>query len=561
MKRKNITSLLVALAAILLLNFFARYYYFRIDLTSDERYTVAEVSKKIIKNLDDIVFIRIYLDGEMPVTMKKFQQSVREKLEELSNYSDSNLQFEFRNPAEGSEAERDAVYSELSKKGLIPLIVQENDIQGGTTQRLIFPGVIVNYKGKEFIINLVQDNPLYSVEENLNFAQQNLEYNFVSVIEQISRDKKPLVAFIEGHDELGDYDLGDIMLELANYYAVERVTLNGNIGILDDFKAAVIAKPMQKWSEEDKLVIDQYIMNGGRTAWFLDAVYIHEDSLSRGDMTLGLVCEHNLNDQLFRYGVRINANVIQDLQCAVWPVNFAPQGMPPDFRPVHWPYFSLLIPPGDNPVTKGLNLIRSQYPGVIDTVGLGNNVKKTFLLNSSDRSKITNAPLLISLRQIEDGYSQMGFNQSYLPVAALLEGIFESPFRNRMLSQYNHGQAFDFKSQSQETKMIIVSDGDIIRNDVVRRGSRVIPYPLGVDKYTGQVYGNKEFVKNIINYLADENDLMQIRNYDYMLRLLDKSKVAGNHTLIILVNTILPVMLVLLSAIVFLWWRKRRYAR
>ena len=559
-RRKNIVSLIVVLAAILLINFIVQSFYFRIDLTSDKRYSVADISKKIMNDLDDIVFVRVYLGGEMPVTMKKFQRSIREKLEELANYSGGNLQFQFRNPAEGTEQERNAVYAELSKKGITPIIIQENDIEGGSIQRLIFPGAIINYRGKEVSVDLVQQNPRYSVEENLNFAQQNLEYNLSNVIFQISRVEKPRIAFIEGHGELKDIEL-DIMYELGEFYDVGRAVLNGSVGIVDDCRAVIIAKPMQKWSEEDKLVIDQYIMNGGRVAWFIDAVHIREDSLAHGDLTLGTVAEHNLDDQLFHYGVRVNSNVIQDLQCASLPINFAPGGMPPDFRPVPWPYFPLLIPPNSSPITKGLNLIRSQYPGVIDTVGMSDKVKKAFLLYSSEYSRVFNAPIMVRLAEIEEKYSQKDFNQSHLPVAASLEGVFSSPFRNRMVSQYNHGEAFDFKAQSKETKMVIVSDGDVIRNDVVSRGGRMTPYSLGIDKYTGQTYGNKEFVKNIINYLADDDELIEIRNYDYILRLLDKSKIAQYHTSIILINTVLPILLVLLAGIVFIWWRKRKYTK
>lgn len=560
-KRKSILLYISCLTIIILLNTIIQYFYIRIDLTADKRYTLSNVSKKVMKNLDDVVYIRVYLDGEMPIAMKKFQRNIREQLDELSRHAGRNLMYEFRNPSEGNDAERDAVFAELSKKGLHPFAIQENDAEGGTTQRLLFPGAIINYKGKELVVNFIQNNPRFMPEENINFAQQNLEYNLISTIEHISRTNKPRIAFVEGHGELNDYELGDIMLELSNYYTVERVTLDGDIGRIDDCKAVIIAKPTKPWSEEDKLVIDQYIMNGGRTAWFIDAVYVHEDSLMYSNLTLGQVCEHNLNDQLFRYGVRVNANVVKDLQSAMRLINIAPENMPADFRLAPWTYFPLLIPPGDHPITKGLNLIRSQYPGVIDTVGEDSNVQKTFLLYSSEQAKEISAPLIINLAEAYKKIDEREYNKSHLPVAVLLEGEFNSPFRNRVIAQYNHGRPFNFKAHSVPTKMVVVSDGDIIRNDVVRRADRITWRPLGYDRDLNQNFGNKEFVKNVINYIADEDNLMQIRNHSYVLRLLDKTKLIHHQTQIIIVNTVLPVVLVILLGILFTWWRKRKYTK
>lgn len=560
-KRKNILLLTGIVIIILLVNFIAQFAFFRIDLTSDKRYSIADVSKKVMRGLDDIIFVRVYLDGEMPVAMKKFQRAIREKLDELGYYANHNLQYEFQNPSEGNESERDAVYKSLSQKGLHPLAIQENNADGGATQRVLFPGAIVYYRGKEAAINLIQNSQLNTSEENLNFAEQNLEYNLVSTIEQISRKEKPLIAFVEGHGELEDEEIHDIVSELSNYYQVDRVELDGDVGRIDKCKAIIIAKPTEQWSEADKLVIDQYIMNGGRTAWFIDAVQVYDDSLRYRSSTFGLTANHNLNDMLFRYGVRVNANVIKDLQCAMRLINIAPPNSQADFRLAPWTYFPLLIPPDDNPVTKGLNLIRSQYPGVIDTVGMSNKVDKTFLLYSSQHSKVISAPLMINLAEAYERINEQEYNQSFLPVAALLDGEFESAFQNRMVSQYNNGEPFDFKAKSKPTKMVVVSDGDIIRNDVIRYADRLVPLTLGYDREMKQYFGNKEFVKNVINYIADESDLMQIRNYDYVLRLLDKPKVINNRTNIILVNTVFPVVLVVLCGVVFIWWRRRRYTR
>lgn len=557
--RKNLFSFVLLLLAVLLLGIVSEQLYWRYDLTSDKRYTLSKPAKEIMNKLDDVVFIRVYLDGEMPVTLKKFQHSVKETLEELQRVAGKHLNYEFRNPSEGNDHQRNTLFEELHRKGLQPFPIRENDAEGGATERLLFPGAIVNYKGRELSVNLIQNNPILSPEENINFALQNLEYEFVNTIQKISRTTKDKIAFIEGHGELDDYAVGDISRELLEYYEVERVVLGSDPGLLDKYKAVIVAKPLEKWSEADKFTLDQYIMNGGNTAWFIDAVYIHEDSLSRGELTFGMICEHNLNDQLFQYGVRVNPNVLQDLQCGAMQVNIAPAGMPADFRLSPWTYFPLLSPPENQAITKGLNLIRSQYPGVIDTVGRNAAVKKKFLLYSSDKAMVTDAPLLISLSQINEKITQRNFNRSHLPVAVLLEGVFESPFRHRSVNQYALPANRTFKGQSEPAKMIVVSDGDIIRNEVSRRADRTSIFPLGYDRHTNITYGNKEFVKNCINYLTDDSNLMEIRNRTFQLRLLDKSKMVNNRTSIVLMNTVAPLVLVIAAGMLFVWLRKRRY--
>ncbi|MDR1593829.1 MAG: gliding motility-associated ABC transporter substrate-binding protein GldG [Prevotellaceae bacterium] len=561
MKRKNILSYLLFLTGLVLLGVATDLFSARIDLTEDKRYTISEPSKHVIENLDDVIFIRIYLDGEMPVHIKKFRSSVREKLNELKRYSRKNIQYEFRNPSEGSDEKRIAVFNELMQKGLTPLTIRENDAEGGATQRMIFPGALVNYKGKELPVNFVKTNQKLSVEENLNLALQNLEYELVNVIQKISRTSKDKIAFIEGHGELDDNSLWGISESLSEYYDIDAVIIEGATGILDEYKAVVIAKPMERWSEADKFVVDQYIMRGGRTAWFVDAVHVHEDSLSRGETTVGLVCEHNLNDQLFNYGVRINPNVVQDMQCSKIRIDVSLPGMPPDFRFAPWTYFPLLWTPSDNPITKGIDLVKAQYPGVIDTVGSSAAVKKTYLLYSSENAKVTNAPLIVSLSQVDERITQQVFNRSYLPVAVLLEGEFNSPFRNRIVSQYITSPGFTFTSKSVKTKMIVVSDGDIIRNDVNKAGIEIIPYRLGYDRHTEYTYGNNDFAMNVINYLTDEGGLMEIKNRTLKMRLLDNSKIAYNHTKIILINTLIPPAIVILCGIVFVIYRRKKFTK
>lgn len=560
LRKKNIIGYLTLIISIVLATFIAEHFFFRIDLTSDKRFTISKSTKEILENIEDVVYIRIYLEGEMPIQMKKFQRSVKDMLDEFRRYAGNRLQYDFRNPSEGSEEQKINIYNELIEKGLTPLSIHETDTEGGTTRRTLFPGAILNYKQKEYVVNFIQTNLLLSSEENTNYAEQNLEYELINAIHKLSLEKKEKIAFIHGHGELDRYETGDIFKELSGYYEVNHVEINGDPFILDGYKVAIIAKPISAWPEEDKFAIDQFIMNGGATAWFIDPVIVHEDSLAKGENTFGVICEHNLSDQLFVYGTRLNTNVIQDQQAADLLINVAYPGSPPEFQPFPWTYFPLLSPPSDNFLTKGLNLVRSQYPGVIDTVGKHSNVKKEFILYSSEHSMVTQAPLIISLSQINEKITDRKFYRSHLPVAALLTGEFNSPFAYRDISRYVD-RNFNFKKTSVPTKMVVIADGDIIRNDVAKKGNKISIYTLGYDKHSDITYGNKDFVKNIINYLAGDDKLMQARNRDFKMRLLDRTIVAEDRSKIILVNTLGPIVFVIVAGVIFVSLRKRKYTR
>jgi ABC-2 type transport system permease protein len=318
---------------------------------------------------------------------------------------------------------------------------------------------------------------------------------------------------------------------------------------------------MEEWPEADKFVVDQYIMRGGRVAWFVDAVHVHHDSLAQGYYTFALSAKHRLEDQLFRYGVRINPNVIQDMQCSLLQVNIAPAGQTAQFRPAQWPYYPLLTPPDNNAITCGLNLIMSQYPSSIDTVNTRPDVRKTFLLYSSQYSKATQIPLRISLSETSLQYTPEQFPQSYLPVAVLMEGSFPSAFENRPVEQYIQEKNFKFINKSLPTKLIVVADGNIIRNEVSRRADGNSIYPLGFDRYTNIQFGNKNLVKNMVYYLLDDEQLMQLRSREWELRLLDKRKVKQQRSAWVAANTVIPPLLVIIIGILFMWLRKRKYGQ
>ncbi len=544
------------------LNFLSSIYSFRIDLTEDKRYTIQPVTKDILNSIDDLVFIRVYLDGELPTGFVRMKRALAETLGEFKVIAGKHIQYEFANPYKQSQPKNlEKYFRQLYDKGLQPTNVHVKDKDGGMTQRIIIPGCVVSYKGKEVAVNLLRNNPGLSGDENINLSIQNFEYALADAISRVINENRQSIAFIQGHGEFDEFETGDIERELSLYYNVQRVQINGDPEALKPYKTIIIAGPAKVFPEADKLVIDQFIMSGGRTLWFIDPVQISIDSLSAGASTLAFVNQHNLDDMLFRYGVRLNPMLLQDLQCAVIPVNASQAGQEPRFVPAPWLYYPLLVPPSTNPITKGLNLVLSKFASPLDTVGLNPEVKKEFLLYSSSESRLIKVPALVNLNQVSKGISRYEFTSRNIPVAVELKGQFTSNFRNRPLGIILPNHSIDFRDKSEFTKMIVVADADIIRNDVQRRPNGAYVIPLGYDRFTQQTFGNKELVVNMVKYLCDDNGLLNLRNRDVKLRLLDRKKVVQERTAWQLVNMIIPSLLLVLFGISWHYIRKRRYTR
>jgi ABC-2 type transport system permease protein len=559
---------IVALAV----NCAAQRVFFRIDLTGDRRYTLTEASKRIVQRLEQRVLVQVYLDGEMPVELKQLRATIKETLDELKVYAGGRLHYEFINPGDAATPQAvEQTYRTLYERGLAPVHIAETAPDGSHRERTLFPGACIVYpapdgdgggEAREMAVNFLQSNaPDADSDQSLLLAQQNVETALVNAIARITQKQKPRIAFVEGHGELDEYETGDICMDVAAFAEIDRRALDGEVGALDDYALAVIARPTQPWSEADKIVVDQYLMRGGRVAWFIDAVEVYHDSLANGQNTFALACGHQLDDQLFKYGVRLPPAVVSDLQCAFLPVNIAPAGQTADFKPAPWTYYPLLAPPATHSITRGLNLIETKYPGAIDTVGRGASVARIVLLRTSENSRTQAVPLLISLAQSLRRPDAAEYRQASLPVAVLMEGTFASAFVHRPLQQYNHGRPFAFRSSSERTKMLVVADGDVIRNEVVRRPDGVRIFPLGFDPYMNMQFGNRAFVKNCIFYLLDDDNLLQVRRREWALRMLDKTKIYPHRDVWVALNSALPIALVLLAGLLFVALRRRKYAR
>jgi ABC-2 type transport system permease protein len=554
---KSWLQFLTAIAGIVLLVSVSSFLRIRLDLTEDKRFTLSPATRHVLDHLKNDIFIQVYLDGEIPIPLKRLKRSVGEMLDEFKIASGRKIDYEFINPSGDKDVRpREELYQSLVKKGLLPVNLHAGDSEGGSSEKIIFPGMIVNYNGIEVPVNfLVNSSPSY--EQNILRSIEGLEYELIQTISTLS-DSIKTVAFIEGHDEIPEIETEDIEMNLTRFFTIDRGVIGGKPGILDKYAAVVIAGPEKAFNESDKLVLDQYIMKGGKVLWLIDEVKVNADSLVNGE-TVGLYRQLNIEDQLFRYGVRINPEIIQDLECATIRLMVMSGGTRQQVVPFPWVYYPLLRPSPDNPITRNLNRVEGEFVNYIDTVGLDPKISKKILLASSSLSRLVSPPVLISLKEAELTPDEKTFNKPNLPVAVLLEGKFTSAFKNRIISNLTDDRNLKIVSESKETRMIVISDADIIRNEVSRSGLNVTPLPLGRDKYTGQMYGNRDFLINCLNWLVDNNGLMELRSRELKLRLLNKPEIKAQKTRWQIINVAGPVVIVLLAGLSYGYFRKKRY--
>ncbi len=560
-KQRSRIRFLLIVALVIFLSFSGSFLQLRLDLTEDKRFTLSEQSHNILSGLKNDIYIQVFLDGDMPVPFKRLKRSVREMLDEIRIASDRKIDFEFINPAEAKDiTQRDNQYKALISKGLNPVNIQAGDEEGGSSQKIIFPGMVVNYNGIEVPVNFLKNNPSASAEQNLLHSIEGLEYEMIQTIATLSSDTIYKVAFLEGHDEISEIEVADLTLNMARFFTIDRGIIGGEPGILDSYAAVIIAGPEKEFSENDKFVIDQYVMNGGRIIWLVEETNVNSDSLVNGETT-AIYRPLNLEDQLFRYGVRINPYVVQDLSCVLIPIKVITGESNQQVISAPWPYYPLLTPSADHPVTRNLNKVKAEFANYIDTVGLDGRIRKNILLTTSPYTRLMSLPLIISLSEAAQTPDERSFNRSALPVAVMLEGVFPSAFRNRITDNLLTDKNFVVKTESEETRMIVISDPDIIRNEVIRSGVNETPYPLGQDRYTGQVYGNRDFMINCLNYLVDNSGIMELRSRELKLRSLDTSRIRREKVKWQIINTAGPVVVVIIAGIAFGFLRKRKYTR
>ncbi len=552
---KTVKHIVILIIAIIAINLLSSKLFKRFDLTADKRYTLSASATEIIKDLDSPIVIDVFLEGEdFPSEFRRLQKETKQLLEEFATIN-NNIVFNFLNPLE-NESTRERNIQQLTQRGLTPmqLSVQEN---GKATQAVIFPWALASYNEQTVIIPLVKNKIGASQQELVSNSVQHLEYAFADGFSKLINPKRRKIAILKGNDQLQDKYIANFVKKLGEYYYIAPFTLDSvatnpqnTLKAINDFDLIISAKPTEAFTEDEKFVLDQFTMNGGKSLWLIDAVVMEKDSLYNDTgKNYAVSRELNLTDFFFKYGVRINPYMVSTLYSA--PITLAMgEGSQSQFQHLKWPYSPLANTNSNHPIVNNLNLVKFDFANPIDT--LKNSLKKTILLETAPLTKLEGTPREVSLSLVTQEQNPQSFNKGNQNLAVLIEGEFQSVYSNR-IPPFNIQKALN---KSIPTKMIVIADGDVIKNDVIRN----VPQELGFDRWTGQTYGNKEFLLNAVNYLLDDNGLINIRSKEIAVAFLNQQKIASEKTMWQVINILLPLVLLLVFGFVFNYFRKKKYA-
>lgn len=529
-------------AAVVLVNVLVHHFVVRWDMTNDRRYSIAPTTRALIQSLDAPLQVTILLDGELNAGFQRLQRATIEMVEELEAIGYWQLGIEYR------------VSAEEVPKGLSPTVIHERTHKGQTAQTTVYPYALITYKGKTAVVELLRNNRGLSGEENLNHSIENLEFAFVEAIHSLARESVEKIAFLEGHGELSEAEVFDLSQALSHYYQIDRGTLGNETGVLDDYRAVIIADPQLPFSEKDKYILDQYLMQGGRILWVVNGVRFSEQTLSENGMTPVIPLELNISDMLFRYGVRINPALVQDLQCLPMPVDVSDNPQQPNWQPMPWTYAPLLLTSQASPITRNIMQVSATMASCIDFVGGEDGLQKTTLLATSSNSKLTGTPATVDLSLFNGTESE--FQYAFVPVAASIEGVFPSLYAHLLPPEELQLHA-PLRKTSEPTKQIVVAAGSTIRNEW-QQGQ---PLPLGYDRYTQTQFGNRDFMVNAVLYLTDDTGWMALRQKQITLRLLNDQRAREERITAQVVSIIMPLTILAIIGIAVIGIRKKRYTK
>ena len=544
---KKIKNTALIFIGLILLNFVNQSFYKRFDLTADKRYTLSKTTNTIISKVDEILFVNVYLEGDFPSEFKRLQLETRQFLEELSAKND-RIKINFENPDNQREV--------LIKRGIMPsqLTVEED---GKLSEAIIFPWAEIVYGKKTKTVSLLPTAIVSSQEEQLQKAVENLEYSFSNAINIVTQKNQKRIAVITGNGELQDIYQYSFLSEAAKKYRLAKFTLDSvssnpqqTLQDLSSLDLAIIAKPTLEFTEKEKFTLDQFIANGGKTLWMLDNVQADQDSLYNQERILAYPTDLNLTDLLFTYGIRINTILIKDLYAAKIKLATGTIGNQTQFKNLDWFYHPLVGGNPSHPITKNIPPVRLQYANQIDT--LKNNIKKTPLLVSSLLTQKVGTPSFIELQSVAEEPDEMDYKSGNQLFAVLLEGDFNSAYKNRI----KPFKTSLFKENSVNNKMIIIADGDVGKNQILKGK----PLDLNRDKWTNEQFGNKDFLLNAIDYLLDDTGLISLRNKTLKINILDKQKAFKERSFWQFLNVIFPLILLFTFGLIFNYLRKKKYS-
>ncbi len=562
-KSQAVVQLLILAAVLVLINIVAYHFHVKADLTSEKRYTLSPSTKRLLKGLDDVVTVKVYLKGKFPAGFQKLSGATRELLQGFREVAGGNLQFEFVNPFEGkTEAERAEVYKQFAEKGLMPtqLQVQQTEDQS-YSETIIYPNALITFKGKEMPVNLLEIRMGMGSQEQLNVSERLLEFKLINAIHKLQQPDKYNIAYLVGNGEaLGNQTI-DLLTTLDKGYHLDTMDLSTTVFIPASYKAVIIAKPTTPFDEKAKFKLDQYVMHGGKILFLIDQLRCDADSLRTIQQFVTTDYMLNLDDLLFQYGVRVNPNLVEDLQCNPIPIVVGQQQGANKMEAFPWLYYPILVPDSRHPIVNNMDAVQTFYANTIDTIQ-NPDIHKTVLLHTSQYSRTIANPARVTLAMLQFKPNPDLFNKPFRPVAVLAEGKFKSIYNGRIdasfLQVLRDSLKQEFIGERDSGKIIVVADGDVIANDFTERSG---PMPLGYYKGTQETFANKDFVLNCLEYLTDNSGLLETRSKDIRLRLLDMNRIKQEKLRWQLLNIVFPVLLVIFFGSLYLFIRRRKYGQ
>lgn len=548
MKARNY---IIVLSVVVLLNLLAYLFVIRVDMTDDKHYSLSEASIALLKQTDAPIRFTLYLQGDLNAGFKRLQRATQETIEEMSIYSDIHFSIDdLLSTYSKDEAER---------IGMRPTIIHEREQDGKTAQTTIYPYALMQYKGKKAVVALLKNTRGLSGEENLNASIEQIEFAMMEALSLLLQSETPRIAILEGHGEPDEAHTYDLMTALSRYFQVDRGQISGidsivDVHILDDYKAILILAPQTPFSEQERFIIDQYIMRGGAILWAIDGIRFSEEVMQQEGFTPIIPLDLGLSEMFFRYGIRINPALVQDVQCLPIPVNVSSDPEQPNLQPMPWTYAPLLLTSQGSPITRNMGQIMSTFVSPIDAVGGEDGIEKRVLLATSTASRLTATPGKVDLSDMNPDIEQ--FQYQHIPVAVSLEGAFPSAFAHRIAPD---GIASDetIRKQSIPTRQVVIASGSIVINET-QKGQAL---PMGYDRYSGMQFSNRDMIVNSLLWLTDAEGLISLRNKEVTLRLLNDQRAHEERTKVQLISTITPIAILALVGVLVMVIRKRKYQK
>jgi len=566
-RRGDLAELAIGVGIVLLVLFIGSFFRLRADLTSEKRYTLTGATRELVEGLEDIVYVKVYLSGELPADLQQLSQATRDLLDEMRAYQPDRIQYSFVDPSESPDQKtRSEVYDQLQQQGLTYSSIRIRE-KGAFTERIVFPGALITYRDKVVPVQLLKTQLRTPDADIVNRSINNLEYELASAFRQATTARTSRIAFLEGHGELQEIEVKDVTTALEASYDVKRVRIDDRIDALsrktegmavrvNEFDALVIAQPDSAFSQRDRYVVDQFIMNGGKVLWLIDVMDAHLDSLRRNQFSLAVPYNLGIDELLFTYGVRINKDLVLDQSCAPIEIYTQPYGNQRKLERFPWYFEPVLIPQSTHPIVSNIDPIHTRFVSTLDTISV-DSVKKTILLTSSPMSFAQRNPVRISLNIVEMDQGFEKRSTPYLPVAVLLEGKFTSAFIDRLPPAFAQDPEVAFREYGKPSAQLVITDGDVIANRV--DADKGMYYMLGYDRYANaKIYGNRELILNALNYLLDDRALISIRSRAITLRQLDPGRIVKERLFWQIFNTVLPLFLSLMAGILYSIYRRRQ---